>query len=107
MINHVDILDPVSVEIKDSHFVKGTNYKTIEIKDGTSSLELFVSDKNYVALVTKAVSELCFGDKLDLLNQLAEEDEGIYDIENPEFKMSEINYNPEEDKVYAYWEEEK
>lgn len=31
----------------------------------------------------------------------------LYDIENPEFYITEVQYNPDEDKIFVNFEEEK
>ncbi|HUV84990.1 MAG TPA: hypothetical protein VMV86_04725 [Methanosarcinales archaeon] len=48
---------------------------------------------------------LAFAEKLELLKKLVEEVGGVYDYDIPEFKISEIYYDREEDKVYTKWEE--
>lgn len=48
---------------------------------------------------------LSFAEKIELLKTLFEEVGGVYDFDNAEFKISEIYYDREEDKVFMKVEE--
>lgn len=106
MINHVDIFNPTAVQITDAG-LKRSNFKTISIIEGTSSLELFVTDSNFKEMTSKQASALSKKDKLDLIKQLSDEVGGIYDIDNPEYELQELVYDEDEKKVYSYWDIKK
>lgn len=100
----MNILNPIKVEVTDAGLAKG-NYKKVEIAEGTSTLEISISDSNYYDVVKEMASKLDFDEQIDLIRYLASEVGGIYDFDNPEYLMSEVSYDHEADQVFCKFEE--
>ena len=85
--------------------VRGTNQEVV------SNLEITISDSNYKYLGEKlyphGLMPESFEEKLAMLNYLIEDIGPVYDYENPEFFISEVKYQKEEDKLYFDCKEEK
>lgn len=117
MDQKIDITENnITIDVSNKGYLEG-NYRTILFQargihqEVVSNLEITISDSNYQYLGEKlyphGLMPESFEEKLAMLNYLIQDIGPVYDNENLEFYISEVKHDRDEDKLYAYFKEEK
>jgi len=115
MDQKIDITENnITIEVDNKNYLQD-NYRTVLFqargisRDIVSNLEINISDENYKYLGEKLYPDGLLPDtfekRLALLNYLIQDIGPIYDIEDKDWYISNVKY--EEDKLYAYFEEDE
>lgn len=83
------------------------NIHSIEVNDEKATFTILVRKEELQELSTAILDKLSLEQKMAVINYLSEQIGGLWDWENTECKMDDLEYDKEVDKVFCKWKEGK